>query len=156
MEPRIQRVIRPIESYAANEKIAPYGLGTGPVNVSVNMRLSKVIGIGPRVQNGMGPGGGGSHSGGSHGGPPPGLSGGLSGSQGGPGHLDQSVPRRYNITLSMWGTNLFNHENLGTPNGSLSTLGEGFFGKSQTLAQGFFESPTAGNRNISLQATFNF
>ena len=31
----------PIEPYAANEKIAPFGLGTGPANVSINMRLSQ-------------------------------------------------------------------------------------------------------------------
>jgi hypothetical protein len=54
----------------------------------------------------------------------------------------------------VWGTNIFNHENLGTPNGTLSA--KGFFGNSQTLAGGFFASPTAGNRNLSLQATFSF
>ncbi len=141
----------PIEPYAANEKIAPPGLGTGPDNVSVNMRVSKVIGIGPKTEGGE-QGGGGGH-GGWHGGPP-GLGGGLSGSRGGPGRLDQSVSNRYNLTLSMWGSNILNHENLGTPNGALSA--PTLFGKSQTLAGGFFSSPTAGNRNISIQATFNF
>ncbi len=152
----------PIESYAAGEKIVPYGLGTGPANVSLNMRVSKVIGIGPRVEEGSGGGGG---RGGFGGGPPGGggrggggggggLMGGLSGTQGGPGRMDQSVPRRYSLTLSAWGSNIFNHENLGTPNGTLSA--STLFGKSQTLAGGFFASPTAGNRNISLQAMFNF
>ena len=141
-----------IEPYAVNEKIVPYGLGTGPVNVSVNMRLSKVIGIGPAEESGArggGPGGGG----GWHGGPPGLAGGGLSGSRSGPGRLDQSVARRYNLTLSAWASNLLNHANLGTPNGTLSS---GFFGQSQSVAGGFFASPTAGNRNISLQATFNF
>jgi hypothetical protein len=148
----------PIEPYAAGEKIAPVGLGTGPVDVSLNMRLSKVIGIGPEQEGGAGPGGGGGGRGGGGGGMRGGgggLNGGLSGSQGGgPGRMGQSVPRRYNLTFSVWATNILNHENLGTPNGTLSA--PSFFGKSQTLAGGFFASPTAGNRNVSLQATFNF
>lgn len=139
-----------IEPYAVNEKIAQYGLGTGPNNVAVNLRASKVIGIGPKTEGGSGAGG---HGGGWHGGPP-GLGGGLSGNRGGPGRMDQSVSNRYNLTLSMWASNLFNHENLGTPNGALSA--PTLFGKSQTLAGGFFASPTAGNRNISFQAQFNF
>ncbi|MGB6687647.1 MAG: carboxypeptidase regulatory-like domain-containing protein [Terracidiphilus sp.] len=142
----------PLASYAVGEKIAPYGLGTGPVNVSVNMRLSKVIGIGPKLE-GNGPVGG-PHGGGRYGGPPGLAGGGLSGSRGGPGQLDQSVARKYSLTLSAWGSNILNHENLGTPNGTLSA--QDFFGKSQTLAGNFFSSPSAGNRNISLQATFNF
>jgi Carboxypeptidase regulatory-like domain len=147
----------PIEPYAANEKIVPYGLGTGPANVSLNMRLSEVFGIGPKVEGGSGYSGGGGRGaggGGGYRGGPPGLAGGLSGSQGGPGRLDQSVPRKYSLTFSIWGTNLLNHENLGTPNGALSA--PTLFGRSQTLAGGFFASPTAGNRNISLQATFSF
>ena len=141
----------PLAPYAVGEKIVPYGLGTGPVNVGVNMRLSKVIGIGPKVEGGGGSGGGG----GGRGYGPPGLAGGgLSGSRGGPGRLDQSVPRKYSLTFSAWGSNILNHENLGTPNGVLSA--SEFFGKSQTLAGNFFSSPTAGNRNISLQMMFNF
>jgi hypothetical protein len=140
----------PIEPYAANEKIAQYGLGTGPDNVSMNLRASKVIGIGPKTEEG-GQGGGG--HGGWRGGPP-GLGGGLSGNQGGPGRLDQSVSNKYSLTLSLWGSNILNHENLGTPNGALSA--PALFGKSQTLAGGFFASPTAGNRNISFQASFSF
>jgi hypothetical protein len=114
------------------------------------MRLSEVVGIGPKLEGGASHnfGGGGGHHGG------PGLGGGLSGSQGGPGRLDQSVPRKYSLTFSLWATNLLNHENLGSPNGALSAAT--LFGRSQTLAGGFFASPTAGNRNISLQATFSF
>jgi len=68
--------------------------------------------------------------------------------------MNQSVSRKYNLTLSLWGTNILNHENLGTPNGTLSA--PSFFGRSQTLAGGFFTSPTAGNRNVSLQLMFSF
>jgi len=43
-------------------------------------------------------------------------------------------------TLPM-GANILNHENLGTPNRALSA--GIFFGKAQTLAAGFYASPTA-------------
>ena len=138
--------------FGTDEKIIPFGLGTGPSNVSLNMRVSKVIGIGPKVEGsraaptggGGGPRGGGAGLGG----------GGLSGSRGGPGRLDQSTPHRYNLTLTGFGTNVFNHENLGTPNGTLTSP---FFGESQSLAGGgFFGNSTAGNRSLFLQAVFNF
>ena len=155
-----------IEPYAASEKIVPYGVGSGPVNVALNLRLSKVIGIGPEEEGGARPRGGGGRGGGMHGGGGmgPGLNGGLSGSQGGPGRLDQSTGRKYSLTFSAWATNVLNRSNYGTPNGVLSLVPNSSgvlepqpnFGTSQTLAGGFFSSPTAGNRNISLQAMFNF
>ena len=99
----------PIEPYAAGEKIAPVGLGTGPATVSVNLRLSKVIGIGPKEEGGeRGFGRGGGFRGG-----PRGLSGGLTGSRGGFGPMNQTAARRYSLTFSAWCTNLLNHENLG-------------------------------------------
>jgi hypothetical protein len=78
---------------------------------------------------------------------------GLSGNQGGPGRIDQTVPRRYSLTLSAFASNVFNHQNLGTPNGTLNST---FFGKSQSLAGGFFGPSTPGNRSIFLAADFNF
>ena len=45
--------------FGTNEKIIPYGIGTGPSNVSLNMRVSKVIGIGPKVEGGRAARGGG-------------------------------------------------------------------------------------------------
>ncbi len=148
--------------YGTNEKIIPYGLGTGPSNYSLNMRVSKVIGLGPVLEGGHANRGGG---GGDHGGHGGGLgAGGLSGSRGGPGRLDQGTSHKYNLTLTAYAANLFNHENLGTPNGTLSPQAntEGvlqpqrFFGISQSLAGGFFGPPTSGNRSIFLQAVFNF
>lgn len=133
--------------FGTGEKIIPYGLGTGPQNVSLNMRVSKVIGIGPRVEGGRG-----GFSGGGHGRGGRGFQG-LSGNQGGPGRIDQTVPRKYSLTLSAFATNVFNHQNLGTPNGTLSSQ---FFGKSQSLAGGFFGPSTPGNRSIFLAADFNF
>jgi hypothetical protein len=141
--------------FGTNEKIIPYGLGTGPSNVSLNMRVSKVIGIGPKVEGGRAPRGGGGGGGGGGRGGGGGLgAGGLSGSRGGPGRLDQTTSRRYNLTLTAYATNVFNHENLGTPNGTLLSP---FFGESQSLAGGgFFGASTAGNRSVFLQAVFNF
>ena len=87
------------------------------------MRVSKVIGIGPKVEGGRaarGGGGGGGGGGGRGGGGGIGP-GGLSGSRGGPGRLDQATSRRYNLTLTAYSTNVFNHQNLGIPNGTLSS-----------------------------------
>jgi hypothetical protein len=128
-----------------NEKIIPYGLGTGPSNYSMNLRLAKVIGFGPRLAAHGGPG----YHGHGHG-----LQGrGLSGNAAGPGQLDVSVPRKYSLTLSAYASNVFNRENLGTPNG---TLNSPFFGKSQSLAGGFFTPRTSGNRSIFFNAGVNF
>ncbi|MGB8535618.1 MAG: hypothetical protein WCD57_04340 [Acidobacteriaceae bacterium] len=145
------------DPFGTNEKIIPYGIGTGPSNASLNLRVSKVIGIGPKVESsraaraggGGGGGGGGGRGGGGGIGP-----GGLSGSRGGPGRLDQNSSRRYNLTLTAYATNLLNHQNLSLPNGVLTAPS---FGKSLSLAGGgFFGPPTAGNRSIFLQAVFNF
>ncbi len=137
--------------FGKNEKIIPYGIGTGPSNVSLNLRVSKIIGIGPKVEGGraarVGGGGGGRGGGG-------GLGAGLSGSRGGPGRLDQNVSRRYNLTMTANATNVFNHQNLASPNGTLSSP---LFGQSLSLAGGgFFGPSTAGNRSVFLQAVFNF
>jgi hypothetical protein len=138
-----------------NEKIIPYGLGTGPSSVGLNLHISKVIGIGPRVTSGPG---------GEPGGPPPpppgggpgGLGpGGLSSGPAGPGKMDATVPRRYSLTLAVMFTNLFNHQNLGTPNGTLTSPPSLRF-KSQSLAAGPFTPPEGGNRSIFLEAHFNF
>jgi len=136
-----------------NERIVPYGYGTGPSNYNLNLRVSKVIGLGPKVEGrGPGSGGGPGGGGGGRGRGGPGFIG-LSGNQGGPGRLDASVSRKYNLTLTAFGSNILNHQNLGTPNGTLLSP---FFDKSQSLAGGFFGPPTAGNRSIFLEAAFNF
>lgn len=129
-----------------NEKIIPYGLGTGPSNYSLNLRIAKVIGFGPKLKYG--------NSGPGYHGRGGGLGGrGLSGNQGGPGQLDVAVPRKYSLTLGAFGANVLNHENLAAPNGTLSSP---FFGKSQELAGGFFGPRTSGNRSIFLTAVLNF
>jgi hypothetical protein len=142
----------------AGHKLIPFDAGTSPTSVSLNARMSKVIGFGPKVRGG-GPGGGGGGRG-----PGGGLGGrGFSGNSGGPGRLDAAVPRKYNVTLSAFTTNVLNHENLGTPSGVELTRDTGgaatrsnLFLKSQSLAGGFFGPSTAGNRSIFLSAVFNF
>jgi hypothetical protein len=142
----------------AGHKLVPFDAGNGPNNVSLNLRLAKVIGIGPKLAKGsQGPGGGGPRGG------PGGLNGrGLSGNSGGPGRIDQSVPRKYNINISAFASNILNHENLGTPSGVLLNRQSGtptlssLFTRSQSLAGGFFGASSAGNRTINLQVSFNF
>jgi hypothetical protein len=69
----------------------PYDLGTGPTQFSMNLRVSKTFGIGPRVAGGVGgsqgggPGGGPGGGGGGHGGGPGGGPGGGGLGPGGPG-----------------------------------------------------------------------
>lgn len=146
--------INPIPS--AGEALIPMNYGTSPSQLSMNLRVSKTIGIGPKVEGGrgaqggggMGPGGG-RHGGGFGGGLGPG---GLSGAGGGPPRLDASVPRRYSLTFVAAGRNIFNTVNLGQPNG---VVGSNTFGKSTALAGGFFSSQSA-NRLIDLQMNFNF
>lgn len=131
------------------EKIIPYNLATGPSNVSLNLRISKVVGFGPLLK------GGGGESGGSRGGSRSGGLGGrgLSGNQGAHGNMNITTPHKYNLTFAVYGQNIFNHENLGTPNGIITSP---FFGKSQSLAGGFFGPSTAGNRSVFVATNFTF
>jgi hypothetical protein len=127
------------------EAIVPYGLGTGPANVIFHIRVSKVIGIGPRIEGakgGMGQQGGGGSVNGR----------GIGGSQA-PPKLDATVPRRYSLTFIAGALNVFNIVNRGAPNGVLNSP---LFGTSQTLASGQFGLPAPGNRDIFMQALFNF
>ena len=143
---------------AWNAERIPINTGTGPAQFSMNLRLSKSFGIGPKVDKsqaaaqGGGPGG--------PGGPPPGGGGpgggglgpsGLSRS-GGPPRLDQNTARRYSVNFSAMAHNALNHVNMAAPNGALNST---LFGKSTALAGGFFGS-AAANRSIDFQVSFNF
>lgn len=131
-----------------NEQIIPYNLGTGPANAVVHVRISKVIGVGPRLKT---EGEGQSFNPNNNGGG--GVSGrGLSGG-GASIRLDAAVPRRYSMTFVAGANNAFNEVNRGTPNGVLLSP---LFNKTQQLAGGQFGNPTPGNRTIFLQAMFSF
>jgi Carboxypeptidase regulatory-like domain len=129
---------------AKGERMVPYNVATGPANVVFHMRVSKVIGVGPREKNGEDDKGiQASQS----------VSGrGLS-SGGAAIHLDASAPRKYKLTFVAVALNLFNVVNLGTPNGVLDSR---LFNQTQSLANGPFGNPTPGNRAILLQANFSF
>ena len=142
----------------AGEKITPIYYGTGPARVSLNLRLSKSFGFGPKLKatgnsqrnqgDGGGPGGGGGGGRGGGGGP----RGPLFGGGGGPMMGGASSDRKYSLTLSASARNVFNKVNLGNPGG---VLGSPFFDRFNSLQGGPFSTGVAVRR-IDLQATFSF
>jgi Carboxypeptidase regulatory-like domain len=134
----------------------PINYCAGPANFTLNLRLARTFGFGPKTevaggggQGGQGgnrggpgrggPGGGGRGPGGPGGGGPMGMGGGNSG-------------HRYSVTFGAQAFNVFNVIPYGTPTSSLSSPR---FGQFTTLAGGPFSSSTAVRR-ITLQAAFNF
>lgn len=134
------------------EQLVPINYETGPNHFTLNMRVSKTFSFGKEGGTARTPGefGGGPRGGGGRGG------GGRGGGMifgGGPGRFGQNAPpRKYNLTLSVSGRNIFNNVNLATPTG---VLGSPFFGKSNGIGGGPFSSASA-NRLIYLQASFSF
>ncbi len=134
----------------------PTNYCVGPANSTVNLRVGKTIGFGPRNKpaaganggSGGGPGGPGGGRGG-RGGPGGGGPGG-----GGPGGFGTSnTGRRYNLTLGAQGSNIFNQVPYGTPNSVVSSGAQ--FGRFTTLAGRPFSTPNAV-RQVTLQANFTF
>jgi hypothetical protein len=129
-----------------DESIVPTNAGIGPANFALHVRVSKVIGIGPRIKT--------ANEGDSF---TPNQGGGVGGrgigSSGPAIRLDASVPRRYSLTFAVVAINALNTVNLGTPNGVLLSP---LFNKTQSLAGNQFGSPVSGNRYISLQSSFSF
>ncbi len=131
----------------------PMGYCTGPAAVSVNTRIVRAFGFGPKTgpaanQNNQGgqrgpPGGGPRGGGGSGGG-----GGGFNGFGGG----GASSGHKYTVSLGAQILNLFNNVNYATPNGNISSS---LFGRSQALQGGPFSSGSAVRR-IFLQANFSF
>jgi hypothetical protein len=144
---------------AWNQARIPYNYGNGPGQFSMNLRIGKSFGIGPKVTGAAGagpggPGGGGPPPGGGPGGPGGGGGlgpGGLSGS-GGPPRFDQAAARKYSLSFTAMGRNILNNVSLAQPVGVLESP---LFGKSTALSGGFFSS-AASNRSINLQVSFNF
>jgi hypothetical protein len=141
------------------DSLVPMNLGTGPASVAFNLRLSKTIGVGPKVESsgGMNQGGGfGGPRGGGGRGPGGGLGPGGLGGGGGPGGMmgPSGTGRRFNLTFSAQALNLFNNVNYGTPVG---TLGSSEFGRSTSLANGPFSGPGGStSRRVFFQAVFAF
>ena len=138
------------------QAIAPINYGSGPPLFTLNLRLSKTFGLGPKLEKGAssGPTGGGPGGGGGRGGGPGGLGGrGLTGGGGGnPFTFGNETNRKYNLTFSVSARNLLNNVNYATP---IGVLGSQYFGISNALAPAPFSSGSA-NRRIDLQMLFSF
>jgi hypothetical protein len=128
-----------------DERMTPFDLGTGPANAVYHVRISKVIGVGPRTKTA---GQGQTYTANANS-----VSGRGIGNGGAAVRLDQTAPRRFNLTFVVGASNAFNIVNLGTPNGVLLSP---LYGKTQALAGGPFANPTPGNRAINFQTTFSF
>jgi hypothetical protein len=130
------------------EALVPINYGTAPSQFTMNLRVSKTIGFGKEGGGGGGQdfyeGGGGGHGGGRRMGP---VFGG--GPHGGP----PTPSRRYNLTFSVSGRNIFNNVNLAPPVGVIAA---GLTGRFTGLAGGAFSSGTAASRIIYLQTSFSF
>jgi hypothetical protein len=158
----------------SGETLLPSNLGNSPSSVAVNLRVSRSIGLGPKIganaaggpPQGGGPGGGGPPMGGGRGGG--GFGGPFGGGGGGRGGMS-NTGHKYSLTFSAQALNLFNDIDYGTPSGSVvPTLVSGSgatavygpgprFDKSTSLAGGIFASPTgSAARRIFLQAAFSF
>jgi hypothetical protein len=151
------------------QTIIPVNFGTSPAQFTLNMRVSKTFGLGPKIeesnnnpqqQNGQRGEGGprGAPAGGrpgGEGGRGPGGGGGFGGPRGGGGPFGGGAERsgqRYNLTFSVNARNIFNNVNPQPPIGDLSSA---LFGKSTALAGGVFNTQSA-NRRIDLQVMFSF
>lgn len=138
----------------ADGNVIPINYGNSPTSTAFNLRISRTFGFGPEVKGGSagGPRGGGYGRG--RGGPPGGGLGGrgLTGGGGNPFGPGNAVNRRYSMTFSVSGRNIFNHVNFGSPVG---TLNSSLFGISNSLATGPFSSGTA-IRRVDLRMTFSF
>ncbi|MCU1306201.1 MAG: Oar protein [Acidobacteriaceae bacterium] len=144
------------------QTVIPINYGQGNPQFNFNLRVSRTIGFGPKVESAAGAnsnrgagGGGGGDRGGERGGGP-GGGGGFGGARGpggaGGGFAANNVNRRYSLTISANVRNLFNYVNLSTPVGNLTSS---LFGQSNTLAGGQGASASA-NRRIELQMQFSF
>jgi carboxypeptidase family protein len=141
------------------QPLVPVNFGDGPSQFTFNLRVSKTIGIGPKLegapdaqqqQPGAGPHTPEAHGGGRPGGGPGGHGGGR---PGGPfGFPGERSSQRYTLTLGASVRNLFNFVNPGVPIGNLSSPR---FGESNSLAGGPFNTQAA-NRRIDFQMIFAF
>jgi hypothetical protein len=138
----------------------PSNFGSSPAQFTLNMRLSKTIGIGPKLEaanTNPQEGQGGQHTPGAHGGGEgrgPGGGQGMGGprGRGGPFGGPERSNQRYSLTFSANARNIFNHVNPAPPIGNLSSA---LFGQSTALAGGVFNTQSA-NRRVDLQVMFSF
>jgi hypothetical protein len=121
---------------AAGEKIIPRNFGTGPAFFSANLRVSKTINFGSLHNSASAKGSGPAR----------------------PSTASSAVPagaretRPYKLTISIYGSNIFNRTNAALPIGNLSSP---LFGQS-IATQAFGAGAAAANRSISLLAQLSF
>jgi hypothetical protein len=139
------------------QTIVPVNFGNSPAQFTLNMRLSKTFGIGPKVesanntqQQGGQRGGPGAAPGAGR--PGPGGMGGPRGAGGPFGGGSEKSNQRYSLTFSANARNIFNNVNPAPPIGNLSSK---LFNTSTALAGGVFNTQSA-NRRIDLQMMFSF
>jgi len=136
------------------QEIVPIHYGTGSAVFALNLRLSKTIGLGPKLEGRAaagGPGGGQHAHGGGGGLGGRGLAGG-GGPGGGPFTFSGETSHKYNLTFSANARNLLNNVNYAPPIGNLDSTR---FGTSIALAGAPFSSGSA-NRRIDVQMLFSF
>jgi hypothetical protein len=141
----------------AGAQIAPINACTGPALFTFNFRLTKTFGFGTSTvannrRGGGGGGGGGGFGGGPGGGGGGGGGGGPRGGGGGGGRGSTNTGKRYNLGIGLQVQNLFNNEDLSTPQGDLVSSN---FGKSTQITGGPYTTDSA-LRRITLQASFTF
>ena len=131
-----------------SEPRIPNNFGDAPGQFTLNLRLSKTIGLGPKLEAG---GDAQPMGGGPHGGP-----GGHEHGRGGPmragGPFGERSTQRYSLTFSTMVHNIFNNVNPAAPIGNLSSTQ---FGQSTALAGGPFNTQSA-NRRMDFQMIFAF
>lgn len=126
----------------SGETVVPFDLGTGPANSIVFLRISKVVGVGPKIEKA---GKGQTYNGNNRSVSSRGLSGG-----GAAVRLDAAAPRKYNLIFVASAGNLFNVVNFAPPNGVLLSP---LFNHSQSLE---FNNGSPGNRTINFEVTLSF
>jgi hypothetical protein len=141
------------------ETLVPVNYGTGPNSFTMNLRVSKTIGLGKKADS-ANPNGRGSRPSGMMIPPSGGGGGGRGGGPGGgPFGMGDSSGRKYSLTFAVSARNLFNNVNLGPPIGTVTSP---LFGRSNSIG-GLFGGGgggggayTAANRRIDLVMTFSF
>jgi len=142
----------PLVSAPGTSDMIARNAGTGPGFLGVNLRVSKTWGFGTTKFAGASGGASAGGGGGGGGGPRGGGGFGGGGPRGGPG--GESSAHRYNLTASLNARNILNHENLNTPNGTITSP---YFLYSTGITGGFGAEATASNqRRLDLQLRFTF
>ncbi len=138
------------------EMLVPANIGNSPSSVTLNLRLNRSFGIGPKVGETAGPppgGRGGFGGGGPRGGGRGGFGGGFGGGmRGGMRGGMANSGRKYSLSFNAQALNLFNNINRGTPVGNVTAKS---FNQSTGLAGGIFSTASAARR-VFLQVAFQF